>query len=38
MERAVESSSRQVRIWAEVENADGRLLPGATVTLAVYPR
>jgi hypothetical protein len=33
----VESSSRQVRIWAEVANADGRLFPGSSVTLTVYP-
>ena len=38
VERAVESSSRQVRIWAEVANPDGRLLPGTTVTLAIYPK
>jgi WD40 repeat protein/biotin carboxyl carrier protein len=37
LERAVESGSRQVRIWAEVANPQGRLLPGTSVTLAIYP-
>ncbi len=37
LERAVESGSRHVRLWAEVANADGHLLPGTTVTLAIYP-
>jgi WD40 repeat protein len=36
VERAVEGSG-QVRVWAETNNADGQLLPGNTVTLAVYP-
>lgn len=35
IEQAVASTSRQVRIWAEVPNPDRRLLPGATVTLAI---
>jgi WD40 repeat protein len=29
--------SRQVRIWAELENPAGRLIPGAAATLAAYP-
>ena len=37
IERLVESSSRQVRCWAEVSNPEGLLLPGTTVTLAIYP-
>jgi WD40 repeat protein len=37
IDRAVESNSRQVRIWAELPNPAGLLLPGTTVTLAVYP-
>jgi WD40 repeat protein len=37
IEHAVESSSRHVRVWAEVSNSDGHLLPGTTVTLTVYP-
>lgn len=35
---SVESSAGQVRIWAELANPDGRLLPGTTVTMAVYPQ
>ena len=38
IEPAVESSARQVRVWAEVPNPAGRLLPGTTVTVTVYPR
>jgi WD40 repeat protein len=37
VERAVEASTHQVRIWAEFPNRDGRLLPGTTATLVVYP-
>jgi WD40 repeat protein len=29
--------SRQVRIWAELENPCGRLIPGAAAILAAYP-
>lgn len=35
VERAMESSTREARVWAELANADGRLLPGGTVTLVV---
>jgi WD40 repeat protein len=35
LERGVETSTRQVRIWAELPNPDGRLLPGTTVTLVL---
>jgi WD40 repeat protein len=38
LERAVESGNRHVRIWAEVDNSDGRYLPGTTIDLALYPR
>jgi WD40 repeat protein len=38
LEPVVESSNAQVRIWAEVDNRDGRLLPGTTATLAIYPQ
>jgi WD40 repeat protein len=38
IEPALESSGRQVRIWAEVNNTDGRLLPGGSVNLAIYRR
>jgi WD40 repeat protein len=37
VEHAVESSSRQVRIWAELANPEGRLVPGTTVTMTVSP-
>jgi WD40 repeat protein len=37
VEQSVESSARQVRIWAELPNPDGRLVPGATVTMTIYP-
>jgi len=35
IDRAVESSTCEARIRAELPNADGRLLPGATVTLVI---
>jgi hypothetical protein len=31
------ASTQQVRIWAELNNPGGRLLPGNTVTLSIYP-
>lgn len=31
------SSTPQVRIWAELNNPDGRLIPGTNVTLVIYP-
>ena len=37
VEPAVDSSARQVRLWAEVTNPEGKLLPGTTVTLTAYP-
>jgi WD40 repeat protein len=37
VERSVESSTRQVRIWADLANPDARLVPGTTVTAVVYP-
>jgi WD40 repeat protein len=37
VEQAVESSARQVRVWAELPNPDGRLVPGTTVTMTIYP-
>jgi WD40 repeat protein len=36
VEQAVESSARQIRIWAELPNPDGRLVPGTTVTMTIY--
>ena len=35
IEAAVESSARQVRVWAELPNPGGRLLPGNTVTMVI---
>jgi WD40 repeat protein len=37
LDGSVESSARQVRIWAELENPDGRLLPGTMVTMVIEP-
>jgi WD40 repeat protein len=37
VERAVESTAGQVRIWADLPNPDGRLLPGAAVTMVIDP-
>jgi WD40 repeat protein len=37
IERALDSSARQVRVWAEMPNPGERLLPGSTVTMAIYP-
>src|SRR5579884_543172 len=37
VEKAVESVAGQVRVWAELPNADGSLLPGTNVTVVVYP-
>jgi WD40 repeat protein len=37
VEHSLNSASREVTVWAEVQNKDRRLLPGATATLVVYP-
>ncbi|MCS6852259.1 MAG: HlyD family efflux transporter periplasmic adaptor subunit [Gemmataceae bacterium] len=37
IDRSVDSGQRHVSIWAEVDNRDGRLVPGTTVTMAIYP-
>jgi hypothetical protein len=38
IEKGVDSSVRQeVRIWAELDNKDGRLIPGWNVTMVAYP-
>jgi WD40 repeat protein len=37
VEPAIESSAGQVRIWAVLPNSEGKLLPGSTATLAIYP-
>ncbi|GIW81812.1 MAG: hypothetical protein KatS3mg105_3619 [Gemmatales bacterium] len=38
LDRALDASSSQLRIWARVDNSQGDLLPGASVTLVRYPR
>lgn len=38
VEQIAENSSGQVRVWAELANPDGRLLPGGTATLVIYPK
>lgn len=38
VETALDSNARQVRVWAELPNPDGRLLPGGIATLVIYPQ
>jgi multidrug efflux pump subunit AcrA (membrane-fusion protein) len=35
IDRAVENSTREARVWAELPNPDGRWLPGTTVTMVL---
>jgi WD40 repeat protein len=37
VEKALDTSSRQVRVWAEIDNKDRLLFPGAPATMVVYP-
>jgi WD40 repeat protein len=37
VERALDTASRQIRIWAEIDNKARRLIPGNTATLVEYP-
>jgi WD40 repeat protein len=37
VEQAVESAGGQMRVWAELPNPDGSLLPGGTVTMSIIP-
>lgn len=37
IEHSIDSSARQVRIWAELPNPGGRLMPGSSATLVAYP-
>jgi WD40 repeat protein len=37
VERSIDSIGGQVRIWADLPNPDGRLLPGTTATLTIRP-
>jgi WD40 repeat protein len=38
VEQALDTSTRQVRVCAELANRDLQLLPGTTVTMTIYPR
>jgi WD40 repeat protein len=35
IDRAMENSTREARVWAELPNPDGRWLPGTTVTMVL---
>jgi WD40 repeat protein len=37
VEPSLDTASREVRIWAELDNKDRRLLPGQEATMVVYP-
>jgi WD40 repeat protein len=37
VEQSLDASSRQVRIWAEVDNKYGWLIPGGTATIVIPP-
>ena len=37
VEQAVDSTAGKVRVWAELPNPDGRLVPGGPVTMTLYP-
>jgi multidrug efflux pump subunit AcrA (membrane-fusion protein) len=37
VERGIESSGGQVKVWAEFANADGRILPGSAATVVIDP-
>ncbi len=38
VEKSLDASSRQVRIWAEVDNKSGWLIPGGTATIVIPPK
>jgi len=38
VEKSLDASSRQVRIWAEVDNKSGWLVPGGTATIVIPPK
>jgi WD40 repeat protein len=38
VEPSVDPKSHLLRLWAEIDNRDGSLIPGATATLVAYPR
>jgi multidrug efflux pump subunit AcrA (membrane-fusion protein) len=37
IDRIVDASSRQARVWADLRNPDGRLMPGTLVTMIIPP-
>jgi WD40 repeat protein len=37
VEKFIDSSNRQVRVWVELENKENRLVPGGTATMVVLP-
>jgi WD40 repeat protein len=37
IDRDVQAAARQVRIWAEVENKDGKLMPGGLAKIVIQP-
>jgi WD40 repeat protein len=37
VEKALDTASRQIRVWAEIENKDHLLIPGSGCTLVEYP-
>jgi WD40 repeat protein/biotin carboxyl carrier protein len=37
VEEFIDSSNGQVRVWADVDNKDNRLLPGGTATMVILP-
>jgi WD40 repeat protein len=37
VEPSLDTASREVRVWAELDNKDRRLLPGQGATMVVYP-
>jgi WD40 repeat protein len=37
VEKFIDAANRQVRVWVELENPDGRLVPGGTATMVVLP-
>ena len=37
VEKFIDASNRQVRVWVELENKDNRLVPGGSATMVVLP-
>jgi WD40 repeat protein/biotin carboxyl carrier protein len=37
VEEFIDSSNGQVRVWADVDNKDNRILPGGTATMVILP-